>query len=117
MALRENSTKDMEGERLAVQGFGFQSLSQLKAPAPFFTMVQDQLLAQNTFSFWFSQVADEEPAGELYVGGVNSAKLAGSATFMTVPNNTYGLEITRNESQKFKRERESAGVPVAIDRG
>lgn len=51
-------------------------------------MVQDSLLAQNTFSFWFSQAYGVEPAGELVIGGVNPARLAGSATFIPVPNST-----------------------------
>lgn len=73
---------------MAVQGFGFQALSQLDAPAPFFSMVQDSLLAQNTFSFWFSQAYGAEPAGELVIGGVNPSRLTGSATFISVPNST-----------------------------
>lgn len=51
-------------------------------------MVQDGLLAQNVFSFWFSQVSGDEPAGELVIGGVNAAKMNGNVDFLPVPNST-----------------------------
>ena len=71
-----------------LQGFAFPKLSQLKSTPPFFTMVSRSLLVQNTFSFWFSADVSEEPAGELFLGGVNPDRLVGDATFVAVPSNT-----------------------------
>lgn len=76
-----------------MQGLSLPQLSKLKAMPPFYTMVDRGLVTNNMFSFWFSKNPQEEPAGELVIGGVNASRLVSKATFFTVQSNQYASRV------------------------
>ena len=71
----------------AVQGLGFEALSQMQVNPPFFNMLSEGQLAQPEFSIWLNPDPLQLDAGEITLGGTKSTRYSGNLTFLPVNSN------------------------------
>ncbi|KAL5583634.1 hypothetical protein UlMin_016076 [Ulmus minor] len=72
-----------------ILGLGFQEISVGKAVPVWYNMVNQGLVKEPVFSFWFNRNADEEEGGELVFGGVDPNHYKGEHTYVPVTQKGY----------------------------
>lgn len=83
-----------------ILGLAFPSIAVGGAMPPFFSMLDQGLLPVPVFAFWLNRGGgDDEPGGELTLGGVDSAHFEGERTWVDVTRKAYwqfavdGIEV------------------------
>ncbi|KAI3704004.1 hypothetical protein L1987_74205 [Smallanthus sonchifolius] len=72
-----------------ILGLGFQEISVNKAVPVWYNMVNQGLVQEPVFSFWFNRHVDEEEGGELVFGGVDPNHFKGEHTYVPVTQKGY----------------------------
>nr|AJA72485.1 arctiumsin [Arctium minus] len=72
-----------------ILGLGFQEISVGKSVPVWYNMVNQGLVPEPVFSFWFNRNADEEEGGELVFGGVDPNHFKGKHTYVPVTEKGY----------------------------
>ncbi|XP_071730018.1 cyprosin-like [Rutidosis leptorrhynchoides] len=72
-----------------ILGLGFQAISVGKAVPVWYNMVNQGLVKEPVFSFWFNRNVDEEEGGELVFGGVDPNHFKGKHTYVPVTRKGY----------------------------
>ncbi|XP_024959234.1 cyprosin-like [Cynara cardunculus var. scolymus] len=72
-----------------ILGLGFQEISVGKSVPVWYNMVNQGLVQEPVFSFWFNRNADEEEGGELVFGGVDPNHFKGKHTYVPVTEKGY----------------------------
>ncbi|PON91933.1 Aspartic peptidase [Trema orientale] len=72
-----------------ILGLGFQEISVGNAVPVWYNMVNQGLVKEPVFSFWFNRNADEEEGGELVFGGVDPNHYKGEHTYVPVTQKGY----------------------------
>ncbi|RXH82832.1 hypothetical protein DVH24_003330 [Malus domestica] len=72
-----------------ILGLGFQEISVGNAVPVWYNMVNQGLLKEPVFSFWFNRNADEEEGGEIVFGGVDPNHYKGKHTYVPVTQKGY----------------------------
>nr|XP_043627569.1 cyprosin-like [Erigeron canadensis] len=72
-----------------ILGLGYQAISVGKAVPVWYNMVDQGLVKEPVFSFWFNRHADEEEGGELVFGGVDPNHFKGKHTYVPVTQKGY----------------------------
>ncbi|KAM1168614.1 hypothetical protein PS1_030619 [Malus domestica] len=72
-----------------ILGLGFQEISVGNAVPVWYNMVNQGLLKEPVFSFWFNRNADEEEGGEIVFGGVDPNHYKGEHTYVPVTQKGY----------------------------
>ncbi|KAD4179080.1 hypothetical protein E3N88_27671 [Mikania micrantha] len=72
-----------------ILGLGYQDISVGKAVPVWYNMVNQGLVQEPVFSFWFNRHADEEQGGELVFGGVDPNHFKGKHTYVPVTQKGY----------------------------
>lgn len=72
-----------------ILGLGFQEISVKNAVPVWYNMVNQGLVREPVFSFWFNRHADEEEGGELVFGGVDPNHYKGKHTYVPVTQKGY----------------------------
>nr|CAA70340.1 aspartic proteinase [Centaurea calcitrapa] len=72
-----------------ILGLGFQEISVGKSVPVWYNMVNQGLVQEPVFSFWFNRNADEEEGGELVFGGVDPNHFKGKHTYVPVTQKGY----------------------------
>ncbi|KAI5476902.1 aspartic-type endopeptidase [Pseudohyphozyma bogoriensis] len=80
------SAEFKSGVQDGILGMGYQSLSNLRAPPFFQSLVAQKKVASSIFSFRLTTTGSE-----LYLGGVNSAKYTGAITYTPVTQQAYWM--------------------------
>ncbi|KAL4581346.1 hypothetical protein LXL04_017560 [Taraxacum kok-saghyz] len=70
-------------------GLGFQEISVGNAVPVWYNMVNQGLIPEPVFSFWFNRNADEDEGGELVFGGVDPDHFKGKHTYVPVTQKGY----------------------------
>ncbi|KAL5163644.1 Aspartic proteinase A2 [Glycine soja] len=71
-----------------ILGLGFQEISVGNA-VPVYNMVDQGLIKEPVFSFWFNRKPEEEEGGEIVFGGVDPAHYKGKHTYVPVTRKGY----------------------------
>ncbi|CAN0900952.1 Aspartic proteinase A1 [Linum grandiflorum] len=72
-----------------ILGLGFQEISVGNSVPVWYNMVDQGLINEPVFSFWFNRNADEEQGGELVFGGVDPNHFVGEHTYVPVTQKGY----------------------------
>ncbi|KAJ9551678.1 hypothetical protein OSB04_015723 [Centaurea solstitialis] len=72
-----------------ILGLGFQEISVGKSVPVWYNMVNQGLVQEPVFSFWFNRNAGEEEGGELVFGGVDPNHFKGKHTYVPVTQKGY----------------------------
>ncbi|KAL5066323.1 hypothetical protein RYX36_028060 [Vicia faba] len=72
-----------------ILGLGFQEISVGSAVPVWYNMVEQGLIQESVFSFWFNRKPEEEEGGEIVFGGVDPAHYKGNHTFVPVTRKGY----------------------------
>ncbi|KAI3755598.1 hypothetical protein L1987_55402 [Smallanthus sonchifolius] len=72
-----------------ILGLGFQDISVGKAIPVWYNLVNQGLVQEPVFSFWFNRHVDEEEGGELVFGGVDPNHFKGKHTYVPVTQKGY----------------------------
>ncbi|CAN1242997.1 Aspartic proteinase A1 [Linum perenne] len=72
-----------------ILGLGFQEISVGDAVPVWYNMVDQGLINEPVFSFWFNRNADEDEGGELVFGGVDPNHFVGEHTYVPVTQKGY----------------------------
>ncbi|KAM6553808.1 hypothetical protein CsatB_014570 [Cannabis sativa] len=72
-----------------ILGLGFQEISVGNAVPVWYNMVNQGLVREPVFSFWFNRNADEEEGGEIVFGGVDPNHYKGEHTYVPVTRKGY----------------------------
>ena len=73
-----------------ILGLAFPAIAVGGATPPFFSMLDQGLLPVPVFAFWLNRGGDDdEPGGELTLGGVDSAHFTGERTWVDVSREAY----------------------------
>ncbi|GKV39586.1 hypothetical protein SLEP1_g47341 [Rubroshorea leprosula] len=88
-ATREPSITFMAAKFDGILGLGFQEISVGKAVPVWYNMVEQGLVKEPVFSFWFNRNANEEQGGELVFGGVDPNHYKGEHTYVPVTQKGY----------------------------
>ncbi|KAH1200653.1 Aspartic proteinase [Glycine max] len=87
-ATREPGVTFLAAKFDGILGLGFQEISVGNA-APVYNMVDQGLLKEPVFSFWFNRNPEEEEGGEIVFGGVDPAHYKGKHTYVPVTRKGY----------------------------
>uniref|UniRef100_A0A2N9E6B9 Peptidase A1 domain-containing protein n=1 Tax=Fagus sylvatica TaxID=28930 RepID=A0A2N9E6B9_FAGSY len=105
-ATREQSVtlilKNVDG----ILGLGFQEISAGNTVPIWYNMVQQGLVSQEIFSFWFNRDPEKSEGGEIIFGGVDQKHFKGEHTYVPVTQNGYwqiglGDILIANHSKGF----------------
>ncbi|KAF3453422.1 hypothetical protein FNV43_RR03862 [Rhamnella rubrinervis] len=88
-ATREPSITFLVAKFDGILGLGFQEISVGKAVPVWYNMVNQGLVKEPVFSFWFNRNADEEEGGEIVFGGVDPNHFRGKHTYVPVTQKGY----------------------------
>ncbi|XP_010252464.1 PREDICTED: aspartic proteinase A1-like [Nelumbo nucifera] len=88
-ATREPSITFLVAKFDGILGLGFQEISVGNAVPVWYNMVNQGLVKEPIFSFWFNRNAQEEEGGELVFGGVDPNHFKGTHTFVPVTQKGY----------------------------
>lgn len=72
-----------------ILGLGFQEISVGKSVPVWYNMVDQGLVSEPVFSFWFNRNTEEEEGGEIVFGGVDSDHYKGEHTYVPVTQKGY----------------------------
>ncbi|KAJ0045100.1 hypothetical protein Pint_04086 [Pistacia integerrima] len=72
-----------------ILGLGFQEISVGHAVPVWYNMVNQGLVSEPVFSFWFNRNADEEEGGEIVFGGMDPNHYKGEHTYVPVSQKGY----------------------------
>lgn len=88
---RESSVTFIIGKFDGILGLGYPEISVGKAPPIWQSMQEQELLAEDVFSFWLNRSPDADAAsgGELVFGGVDPAHFSGNHTYVPVSRKGY----------------------------
>ncbi|XP_040988403.1 aspartic proteinase-like isoform X1 [Juglans microcarpa x Juglans regia] len=88
-ATREPSITFLVAKFDGILGLGFQEISVGNAVPVWYNMVNQGLVKEPVFSFWFNRNADEEEGGEIVFGGVDPNHYKGEHTYVPVTQKGY----------------------------
>ncbi|CAN0915641.1 Aspartic proteinase A1 [Linum grandiflorum] len=88
-ATKEPSITFLVAKFDGILGLGFQEISVGNAVPVWYNMVDQGLIKESVFSFWFNRNADEEEGGELVFGGVDPNHFVGEHTYVPVTQKGY----------------------------
>ncbi|KAG7957665.1 hypothetical protein I3843_11G187200 [Carya illinoinensis] len=88
-ATREPSITFLVAKFDGILGLGFQEISVGNAVPLWYNMVNQGLVKEPVFSFWFNRNADEEEGGEIVFGGVDPNHYKGEHTYVPVTQKGY----------------------------
>ncbi|KAA8524705.1 hypothetical protein F0562_011128 [Nyssa sinensis] len=88
-ATREPSITFLAAKFDGILGLGFQEISVGNAVPVWYSMVNQGLVKEPVFSFWFNRNAEEEEGGEIVFGGVDSNHYKGEHTYVPVTEKGY----------------------------
>lgn len=88
-ATREPSLTFLVAKFDGILGLGFQEISVGNAVPLWYNMVNQGLVKDQVFSFWFNRNADEEEGGEIVFGGVDPDHFKGEHTYVPVTQKGY----------------------------
>lgn len=88
-ATREPSVTFLVAKFDGILGLGFQEISVGKAVPVWYNMVDQGLVKEPVFSFWFNRNADEKEGGEIVFGGVDPDHYKGEHTYVPVTQKGY----------------------------
>lgn len=88
-ATREPSITFLVAKFDGILGLGFQEISVGNAVPVWYNMVNQSLVKEPVFSFWFNRNADEEIGGEIVFGGVDPNHYKGEHTYVPVTQKGY----------------------------
>ncbi|XP_066367875.1 aspartic proteinase-like [Miscanthus floridulus] len=86
---RESSIAFIIGKFDGILGLGYPDISVGKAPPIWQSMQEQNLLAEDVFSFWLNRNTEEESGGELVFGGVDPDHFKGNHTYVPVSTKGY----------------------------
>lgn len=79
-----------------MQGLAFPSISRQPFLPPFFTMLQQNLLAAPQFSVWLNPDPDSQDAGEVIFGGLDPTAYTGSLQTVPLSRDRWDARISPN---------------------
>ncbi|WCJ32959.1 Aspartic proteinase [Euphorbia peplus] len=88
-ATKEPSITFLVAKFDGILGLGFQEISVGNAVPVWYNMVNQQLVKEQVFSFWFNRNSDEEEGGEIVFGGVDPNHYKGNHTYVPVTEKGY----------------------------
>ncbi|XP_076928717.1 cyprosin-like [Bidens hawaiensis] len=88
-ATREPGITFLAAKFDGVLGLGFQEISIGKAVPVWYNMINQGLVREPVFSFWFNRHVGEGEGGELVLGGVDPNHFKGNHTFVPVTRKGY----------------------------
>jgi phytepsin len=88
-ATREPSITFMVAKFDGILGLGFKEISVGKAVPVWYNMVEQGLIKDPVFSFWFNRHADEGEGGEIVFGGMDPSHYKGDHTYVPVTQKGY----------------------------
>ncbi|KAM0028931.1 putative phytepsin [Helianthus debilis subsp. tardiflorus] len=88
-ATREPGITFLAAKFDGILGLGYQEISVGKAVPVWYNMVNQGLVQEPVFSFWFNRHAGEEEGGELVFGGVDPNHFKGKHTYVPVTQKGY----------------------------
>ncbi|KAJ4725129.1 putative Aspartic proteinase [Melia azedarach] len=88
-ATREPSLTFLVAKFDGILGLGFQEISVGNAVPVWYNMVNQGLINEPVFSFWFNRNADEEEGGEIVFGGMDPDHYKGEHTYVPVTRKGY----------------------------
>ncbi|KAD6454262.1 hypothetical protein E3N88_08968 [Mikania micrantha] len=88
-ATREPGITFLAAKFDGILGLGFQEISVKKAVPVWYNMVNQGLIQEPVFSFWFNHRVNEEEGGELVFGGVDPNHFKGKHTYVPVTQKGY----------------------------
>ncbi|XP_068664571.1 aspartic proteinase-like isoform X2 [Aristolochia californica] len=88
-ATREPSITFIVAKFDGILGLGFQEISVGNAVPLWYNMVDQGLIKEPVFSFWFNRNAEEEEGGEIVFGGVDPNHYKGEHTYVPVTQKGY----------------------------
>lgn len=88
-ATREPSITFLVAKFDGILGLGFQEISVGKAVPVWYNMVDQGLVKEPVFSFWFNRNVDEKEGGEIVFGGVDPDHYKGEHTYVPVTQKGY----------------------------
>ncbi|XP_008800699.2 aspartic proteinase oryzasin-1-like isoform X1 [Phoenix dactylifera] len=117
-ATREPSITFLVAKFDGILGLGFKEISVGNVEPVWYTMVNQGLIKEPVFSFWFNRHADEGEGGEIVFGGVDPNHFKGKHTYVPVTQKGYwqfnmGDVLIGNQSTGFC----SGGCAAIADSG
>lgn len=88
-ATREPSITFLAAKFDGILGLGFQEISVGDVVPVWYNMVNQGLVKEPMFSFWFNRNADEEEGGQIVFGGVDSNHYKGEHVYVPVTQKGY----------------------------
>ncbi|KAM0938162.1 putative phytepsin [Dioscorea sansibarensis] len=88
-ATREPSVTFVVAKFDGILGLGFQEISVGNAKPVWYNMVEQGLVKEPVFSFWFNRNADEGEGGEIVFGGADPNHYKGEHTYVPVTHKGY----------------------------
>ncbi|KAG5024020.1 hypothetical protein JHK85_020362 [Glycine max] len=88
-ATREPGVTFLAAKFDGILGLGFQEISVGNAVPVWYNMVDQGLIKEPVFSFWFNRKPEEEEGGEIVFGGVDPAHYKGKHTYVPVTRKGY----------------------------
>uniref|UniRef100_A0A0E0PH77 Aspartic proteinase n=1 Tax=Oryza rufipogon TaxID=4529 RepID=A0A0E0PH77_ORYRU len=88
-ATRETSVTFIIGKFDGILGLGYPEISVGKAPPIWQSMQEQELLADDVFSFWLNRDPDASSGGELVFGGMDPKHYKGDHTYVPVSRKGY----------------------------
>ncbi|KAF0923154.1 hypothetical protein E2562_003368 [Oryza meyeriana var. granulata] len=88
-ATRETSVTFIIGKFDGILGLGYPDISVGKAPPIWQSMQEQELLADDVFSFWLNRDPDASSGGELIFGGMDPKHYKGDHTYVPVSRKGY----------------------------
>ncbi|TKY53992.1 Aspartic proteinase [Spatholobus suberectus] len=88
-ATREPGVTFLAAKFDGILGLGFQEISVGNAVPVWYNMVEQGLIKEPVFSFWFNRKSEEEEGGEIVFGGVDPAHYKGKHTYVPVTRKGY----------------------------
>ncbi|KAL5990105.1 hypothetical protein ACLOJK_011002 [Asimina triloba] len=88
-ATREPSITFVVAKFDGILGLGFQEISVGNAVPVWYNMIDQNLVSEPVFSFWFNRNAEADDGGELVFGGVDPKHYMGNHTYVPVTRKGY----------------------------
>ncbi|XP_030504167.2 aspartic proteinase [Cannabis sativa] len=88
-ATREGSLTFLVAKFDGIFGLGFQEISVANVTPVWYNMVQQDLVSEEVFSFWFNRDPSAKMGGELVLGGVDKNHYKGKHTYVPVTKKGY----------------------------
>ncbi|CAN6445560.1 unnamed protein product [Victoria cruziana] len=88
-ATREPSITFLVAKFDGILGLGFQEISVGNVVPVWYNMIEQGLIDEPVFSFWFNRDAEDDEGGEIVFGGVDSSHFKGEHTYVPVTQKGY----------------------------